>query len=90
MCCIQGGSSEGQRPSPTVNNVINNKSSHTYKNGHIIPLQFNTKHLYTDKVFNDLFKDYEDLNHCLNDQAKSTENFDESMEIMLENRAKKD
>jgi hypothetical protein len=50
-------------------------------------LRFNTTHSYTDEVYNDVFKDYDDLNRCHLELAKTTDNWDELMDDVLKNRA---
>ncbi len=60
--------------------AIVQKQPHSYKNYHVTRLHFNTTHSYTDEVFNDVFKDYEDLNCCHLDLAKTTDNWDELMD----------
>ncbi len=43
--------------------VIDSKYPHSYRNSRVTQSQLNTCHSYTNEVYNNMFKDYEELNH---------------------------
>jgi hypothetical protein len=67
--------------------AIVQKHPHSYKNCRVTQLRFNTPHSYTDEVYNDVFKDYENLNRRHLDLFKKTDNWDELMDDVLKARA---